>query len=326
MDPELVILDVGHGNCAIVTGENSVVIVDAPQGGIHIDTLKTKSISRVDAVVVSHADADHLQGVTALLYDEQIHVRKIYVNADPTKTSVARGLVWKNFVRAVTDAVNRGETTAAGVQRGDEVKVADKRIRLEVLAPTVDILLYGPGGTFRGRTLTSNSLSAVLRVVFDEQPVAILTGDLDNIGLQRLLEEEDDLRTPTMVFPHHGGRTGTDDRTFASTITERMDPETVVFSFGREKYNNPRPEIIQGTRSAKPTARIMCTQLSKKCSDSTFDLPHLSPLPARGRDLRQCCAGSLQIGADGVITPRVREHAAFVDSLAPLPLCRIPLP
>ncbi|MCQ3804861.1 MAG: hypothetical protein OXC98_10425 [bacterium] len=204
--------------------------------------------------------------------------------------------------------------------------MVDQRIRLEVLAPTVDMVLLGVGGRLEGETLTSNSLSGVLRVWFEEQPLAILAGDLDEIGLQRLLVEEEQLHGRVLVFPHHGGRTGGDDHSFVSTIMNAVDPETVVFSFGREKYSNPRPEIIHAIFSAKPGAKIMCTQLSKRCSASTFDPPHLASLPARGRDAGRCCAGSLQLDSQGVVTPQVAEHATFVDSLTPPPLCRIPLP
>ena len=322
MSPELIILDVAHGNCAIVIGEESVVIIDAPPGGVHIDTLKARSIREVHAIVISHADADHLQGVATLLYDEEIRVHKVYVNADSTKTSVAGGVVWTNFLIALADAVRRGEITRAGIQRGDEIAVFDPHIRLEVLAPTVDMVLCGAGGKFEGRTLTSNSLSAVVRVWLEEQPTAILAGDLDELGLQRLLEEEDELHAQVMVFPHHGGRTGGDDYAFALTIMDKVDPEFVVFSLGREKYRNPRPEIIKAIRSARPDTGIMCTQLSKRCSDSTFDPPHLAPLPALGREMGRCCAGSIQLDSNGVVTPQVEEHGAFVDSLTPPPLCR----
>lgn len=326
MGPELIILDVAHGNCAIVIGEGSVVVIDAPQGGVHVDTLRARGIREVHAIVVSHADADHMQGVTTLLYDEQIRIHKIYVNADPTKTAATSGLVWRNFLIAIADAVRRGEITRCGIQRGDEIAVVDQHIRLEVLAPTVDMVLLGVGGKSEGRTLTSNSLSAVLRVWFEEHPIAILAGDLDELGLQRLIAEEREIHARALVFPHHGGHTGGDDRSFASTIMNAVDPETVIFSFGREKYNNPRPQIVDAIRSANLDARIMCTQLSKRCSDSTFDPPHLASIPARGRDSGQCCAGSLRLDSQGVVAPQVAEHADFVNSLTPPPLCRIPLP
>ena len=326
ISPELIVLDVAHGNCAIVIGDESVVIIDAPQGGIHVDTLKARGIREVHAIVISHADADHMQGVTTLLYDKQIRIHKIYVNADPTKTAAASGLVWRNFLMAIADAVRRGEITRCGIQRGDEIAVVDQRIRLEVLAPTVDMVLCGVGGRLEGDTLTSNSLSVVLRVWFEEQPLAVLAGDLDELGLQRLLVEGEEFHAQVLVFPHHGGRTGGDDHAFASTIMNVVDPEMVIFSFGREKYDNPRPEIIDAILSAKPGAKIMCTQLSRRCSDLTFDPPHLASLPALGRDTGRCCAGSLQLDSQGVVTPKVAEHAAFVDSLDSPPLCRIPLP
>lgn len=326
VDPELIILDVGHGNCAIVIGEESVVIVDAPQGGVHIDTLKARSIKDVHAIVISHADSDHLQGVASLLYDEQIRVHRIYVNPDATKTVATDGLIWRNFVTAVADAHKRGEITRLGIQRGDNVSVVDQRIRLEVLAPAVDMVLLGVGGRWQGRKLTSNTLSAVLRVWFEDEPLAILPGDLDELGLQRLLTEKDELHARVLVFPHHGGHSGGDDRSFASAIMNAVDPETVVFSFDREKYNNPRPVMIDAIRSTNPDARIMCTQLSKRCSELALDPGHLAALPARGRDSGQCCAGSLQLNSQGVVAPKVAEHADFVNSLTPPPLCRIPLP
>ena len=326
MAPELILLDVGHGNCALVAGQDTAVVIDAPRGGVHGDALKNRSIREVHAVVISHADADHMGGVTSLLYDEDVRVHTVYVNPDATKTSGGGGPVWKNFLIALRDAERRNELKVSSIHRGDQIDLHDTRIRLEVLAPTTEFWLLGVGGTTEKGTLTPNSLSVVVRVWFDENPIALLPGDLDAQALEKLLDEDEELNAQLMVFPHHGGNTGGDNREFASLITKAVKPEIIAFSFGRHQASNPRPEIIDSVRSARPDVRIMCTQLSKRCSESTLDPQHIAPLPAKGRFGGNCCAGSLQFDPVGLVAPSAEEHADFVDDYTTSPLCRRELP
>ena len=323
MPPELIVLDVAHGNCTLVTGQDTTVVIDAPRGGLHIDALKERSIRKVHAVIVSHADADHMGGVAHLLYDEDVQVHSVYVNADATKTAQGGGAVWQNFVRALADAVERGEVKSFGIKRGSIIELNDRLIHLEVLAPSTDLVLLAAGGRDQERRLKSNTLSVVIRVLFGDRPLALLTGDLDQTGLESLLGGNDDLHAKALVFPHHGGRSGGDDRAFASAITEAVEPEIVIFSIGREmRYPNPRPEIVAGVLAAKPDVAIMCTQLSKRCSPVTFDPLHLAPLPAKGMYQGNCCAGSLQFDPHGLVAPSAEAHAEFIDNFTTSPLCR----
>ena len=321
MSPELILLDVAHGNCALVLGKNTVAVVDVPRGGLHVEALKERGVRDIHAVVVSHADADHVGGVSHLLYDEDLRVHTVYVNPDASKTAEGKGAVWQNFLTALADAEGRGEVDVASIKRGDNVDLHDDRIHLEILAPSTELFLLGVDGRAEGQTLTSNSLSVVVRIWFGNQPIALLTGDLDSFGLQRLIQKGDNLHAQVLVFPHHGGHSEGNDRTFASTISDAVNPKTIVFSFGREQYNNPQPEIIHGIRSAKPSAKIMCTQLSKACSPSTLDPVHIGPLPAKGREQGRCCAGSIRFTPDGLREPLGAEHRDFVAGLVPTPMC-----
>src|SRR5947209_951600 len=98
--PELCILDVGHGNCAVIHAHEGVVVVDAPLGRTLIEFLLTRHIREIDVVFVSHADADHVEGITTLLLDDRFLVRKIVVNPDATKET----RTWENFRIAVKEA------------------------------------------------------------------------------------------------------------------------------------------------------------------------------------------------------------------------------
>src|SRR4051812_1571926 len=101
--PELCILDVGHGNCGVVHTTEGVVIVDVPLGRTLVDFLVSRQITLIDLIIVSHADADHVAGLTPLLLDERFTVRRILVNPDATKDT----LVWNDFRCAAAAAEQR---------------------------------------------------------------------------------------------------------------------------------------------------------------------------------------------------------------------------
>lgn len=321
VSPELVLLDVAHGNCALVLSDEAFPLVDAPRGGLHIDALKMRDRLEVDVVVISHADVDHMGGLSHLLYDEDVRVRAVYVNADASKTAGGGGLVWGNFARAMADAMGRGETTVTAVKRGDPIACLEEPSGWRCLHRARGCICSAPVARWRANPLTSNALSVVIRVWFGDDPVAPLTGDLDDLGLRKLLEVVGDLHAQVMVVPHHGGHSGGDDDQFARTIGAAVNPKHVVFSFGREQYDNPQVGIIRGIREAAPGARIACTQLSKACSPEPLDPAHLAQLPAKGRGLGRCCAGSMLFAAEGLREPVAGDHTQFVEQRVPTPLC-----
>jgi beta-lactamase superfamily II metal-dependent hydrolase len=55
--PKLIILDVAHGNCAILQDTEGTVVIDCAHGYTLIDALQQLGISQVDRIIISHADA-----------------------------------------------------------------------------------------------------------------------------------------------------------------------------------------------------------------------------------------------------------------------------
>jgi len=79
--PELLILDVGHGNCAILRDTQGVSVVDCGKdGSTLVSTLRHLRINEVHHVLISHADIDHIGGLPQLL--ETFPVHNIYMNPD----------------------------------------------------------------------------------------------------------------------------------------------------------------------------------------------------------------------------------------------------
>ena len=81
-------VDVGQGDAVLIESPNGVIIVDGgPNKGLHKflrhrywPILKEQQSIHIDAVVVSHPDADHFNGLTHLLKDKKFTFGSIYHN------------------------------------------------------------------------------------------------------------------------------------------------------------------------------------------------------------------------------------------------------
>lgn len=321
---EFVVLDVGHGNCAIIRDQGAVAIVDAPTRSLLLDTLHDLGIDTVHSAFISHSDRDHISGILSLLTSDKIKVEQIFVNPDAAKTTKA----WRDFLAAVSVAIKKGACVVRNSLSSTEPgKVAVGKVLVDVVAPSPTLALTGVGGkTKNGRTVTANSLSAVLRISEKGTAGALLAGDLDEIGLEDAVEHGADLSASVLVFPHHGGMPGGDPAAFTSRLIQEVRPETVIFSNGRGRHDNPKHEIVAASLSAG--CWVACTQLSARCNplpigDGRSDLEGLR---ADGRPHGASCAGSMTISlADGARRPTeaAARHASFISARVATPMCRL---
>jgi beta-lactamase superfamily II metal-dependent hydrolase len=326
--PELIILDVGHGNCALLRDKEGVTLIDCPPGSILFELLESLEITKISNIIISHADQDHIAGLPQLLLSTK--VENIHLNSDWIRETQN----WREICSALKDARKH-----AGVKIETSLTTATTgrhnvgEVSVEILAPTPELALVGVGGKdLLGSKLTANSMSAVVSLSHGDRKVAILAGDLDQVGLNNLIQEGSCLKHDILVFPHHGGRPGqgVDGKEFARQLCEKIKPKCVIFSIDRSRHNNPRDEIIEGVLSAVPDVHIVCTQLSRKCAKNLPEEEpmHLTNLPARGRIEKKCCGGTIRLifGEDSdTYIPSPESHQDFI-SRYPESICRQFLP
>lgn len=316
----LTILDVGHGNCAILRSAGAVAVVDSPVGSLLLDTLRDLGIDRIDAAFISHSDKDHLAGIVALLTSQEVTVERLYVNPDAGKTSA----VWADLIAAVSVAQKKGacviSNSLTSVLPG-EVLIGDATIR--VVAPSAALALRGvPGVMPSGDVVTANSLSAVLRIENAAGGGVLLAGDLDEVGLADAVDHDADFGAKVLVFPHHGGSPGADVNGFVERLIGRVRPETVIFSNGRNKYELPLKSIVEAVVGAG--CSVACTQLTRACSQEPLVADHLETVRAHGRRQGYSCAGSITFN---LAAGAVREDEAlarfnsFVTDTVPTAMC-----
>ncbi|MGO7421010.1 ComEC/Rec2 family competence protein [Rhizobium ruizarguesonis] len=326
MASELRILDVGHGNSTLILSEKNCII-DCPGNTVLLDTLIEKKIKHIDIVLVSHADADHLVGITNILLSKDISVGALRENPNSERTSLA----FKTFLVAVEDAISRGVDAKSSLTAESPGVMNLGEVSLEVLSPGGASAFVGVGGTdISGNAITTNAASAVIKVVKDGVSKALLPGDMSSATLLDLRRRGIDLHAEILIFPHHGGTPEYGDATeFAKTLIEAVDPQLVIFSLGRGRYGTPRPEIVNAIRETKPNAHIACTQLSKSCAaDITgLDYNHLDTAPAHGKKTNACCAGTITFALDEAAETHLglKNHYDWIGKNISDSLCTKPL-
>lgn len=321
------ILDVGHGNSAIVRDGSRCAVIDAADDTTHAE-LERIGCDALEEVIVSHVDNDHIAGMNQLLLDPKWPLGRVRINTDASKSTKA----WIHLQQTLQLLADDKRTAGILPVRTDTgIPIRVGRAELEVCHPRTVMALAGPQARDpRFGKVTSNTMAAVVRVLLDGAEAVLLASDIDGVGLRDLLNHGRELRAEVLVFPHHGGLPGSAEPVaFARSLTAAVDPRLVVFSMGTSgRTANPRPDIIKGVREAAPDAHIACTQLSVHCHGAG-SLPtsegHLSEAMARGRSENRCCAGSIVVThtGDGFrYTPPLPHHGRFVLDSVSDPLCR----
>ena len=286
--PILSVLDVGHGNAAVLQDTDGVVVVDAGPRRRLLDFLRDEGINMVDVLLLSHADADHIGGAIELLLSREVGVRVVYVNPDSTKDSAQ----WNNLLYAFQYASpsSKGARLEIGLTSNLTGRLEQGAVAVEVLAPSPYLVAKGPGSKDQaGRPISSNTISGVIRMTMGGDGLVMLAGDLDRTGLENLVGDRNDLESRALVFPHHGGRPGVGTaREFTELLVESVRPDWVVFSIRSNDELYPNRDVVCGVRAGRPRARLVATQRAGTLSDEDandagtvhFDLGH-NPMTVR---------------------------------------------
>jgi competence protein ComEC len=180
--------DVGHGGCALIElPDGRMVLYDAGsmRGGASasaavVPLLHERGVRRLDAIILSHADLDHFNGVAGLL----------------DHFAVGRVVCSKTFEEKRTSAV--AYTLAALGRRGVPIVHVAAGDRIQAGEAALDVL-HPPAGWAGG---TENSRSVVVQVRYKGRSV-LLTGDLEAEGLTRVLHQPA-RAVDVLQVPHHG--------------------------------------------------------------------------------------------------------------------------
>ena len=173
--PCLVVLDVGHGSAAVLHDEGGTVVFDTGKGAHVTRHLNAVGVNRVEAMLLSHADADHIGGAATLLLNKSMHIGEVLLNPDSSKDSV----VFEQL-RYVLAEANQRAGTRINPKLTTSTQIERRGATIEILHPTDVKALSGVGGkSASGKRHTSNSMSAAILVSRGAKSSVLLAADIE---------------------------------------------------------------------------------------------------------------------------------------------------
>ncbi len=303
--PSLHILNVGHGNSAVIADGQRATVIDAGPGADLLAFLVRTGLKTIDALILSHADRDHIAGAIAVLGSDEINIKSVYLNTNSQKGTD----IWIDLLTALQDQHNRHKLIfEVGLTPHLNGRLNQGAVFVEVLAPSQFIAARGPGSKdLAGRTLTSNSVSAVIRITYHGTPVAMFPGDIDTVGLENLLENRNDVDAWLAVFPHHGGKPGPYDAgEFAIKFCSSVHPEIVVFSVSESEIGFPNVAVVEAVEA---TLSMSCMLTTRPCNTLREHIRKSK------RDSHRDGVGNIWVDLD--VAPLKVRYGATVDPSPP---------
>lgn len=244
-DLRITFFDVGKGNAALVEfPRGKKMLIDGggiPRGTFDIGRMVVapalwhEKIRRLDWVVLSHPDEDHMGGLPFLVEAFQ---PKAFWHMGACVESIS----FERLMKAVGSAGVK-VSLPEEVFPGEEIE----GVRVEVLHPLA-------GGMPRtGRSLSKiNDRSLVLRISWGPWGV-LFPGDLEKAGEAELVGTiGEGLESVVLLCPHHGSRSSC-----STPFLDSVSPWLCVVSCGGASKNFPHPEVLG--RLALRGTRVMRT-------------------------------------------------------------------
>jgi len=221
---DVLFFDVGHGDATLVStpGDHHVLVDTGPSspGGADVDDsvlpyLERHGIRHLDAVIVTHPDADHLGGLPSVV--QEVSVGTMYHGGWDVQTDLyhrSRRVLREHGV--VRRAVNRGDVWQVG-----------SSLRVEVLGPPV-----------RHSFENANDASVVVRLAYGSVSV-LLPGDIE-ADAERVLTQRfrSGLHSTIVKVPHHGSRTSSTER-FVRAVSDSSETRAIVSAGEANRYGMP---------------------------------------------------------------------------------------
>jgi competence protein ComEC len=205
--------------------------------------LKSRGVSKLDAVFLTHLDSDHISGIMDMLSQEGILDYNIEIGKICISDSVIEDETYDNLI----ELCKARNIPVYRLKTGDEIGYGD--VKFKVLHPAID---YTP--------TSKNEYSLVMKLTVDGVST-LLTGDVCADGeeiVARSLHGDIDIYKAA----HHGSKNSN-----TSGIISAASPQLTVISCGENnRYGHPHAEAVENFQNAgsdiivtKDTGAIMIT-------------------------------------------------------------------
>ena len=225
---EIHYINVGQGDATLIVGPtNQTMLIDTgdyrDDGEIVLNYLRRHDIDRIDYLVTTHADADHIGGHEAVINYYEAQANGIGAVYDSGIASSSQ--TYQEYL----DAVEKHDVPLYETRAGDPIPF--EGVQTEVLAP--------PDPYLDSEQRNENSI--VLRFSLG-QTSFMLPGDVEEDGESYLVSEHGTgLRSTVLKAAHHGSA-GSNTGPFLDAVQPRV---AVISSAYDSQYGHPAEEALR---------------------------------------------------------------------------------
>ncbi|WP_052675997.1 excalibur calcium-binding domain-containing protein [Paenibacillus sp. IHBB 10380] len=211
-------IDVGQGaSQLILTPSGKTMLIDGGNNDDEqriVNYLKKQGVKKVDILIGTHPDADHIGGLDAVV--NAFEIGSIYMPKVSSNT--------KTFESLLTSIANKNlKVTTA--KAGIDLKLDDQLI----------VNMIAPVNTYDD----TNDMSAVIKITFGSNSF-LFTGDAEAKSEKDLLANGTNLKSDVLLVGHHGSNSST-----SQSFLNAVNPAYAVIQVGENNYGHPTSNILK---------------------------------------------------------------------------------
>lgn len=218
---EVHFIDVGQGDATLILAEGHAMLIDAGDNnkGTAVQLyLKKRGVERLDYLVLTHTDSDHIGGADVII--SKFDIGQIFLS-DFKKEN-------KTYRELMESMKNRGMTFSAP-EVGAEYKLGDAVFT--IIAPN--------------DTYDDPNDSCIALIIDHGENSFLFSGDCEEAAERDILENGMDLDVDVYQAGHHGSRTSSMEE-----FLDVMSPEYAVISCGEgNSYGHPHAQTLNNLRA-----------------------------------------------------------------------------
>jgi competence protein ComEC len=176
--------------------------------------LKGKGITKIDKLILTHGDMDHIGGALAVM--QEINVKEVLLPAVEETSQTEREIIEQAKIK---------EIPVLFVSEGYHWK-----------RKTSEFYILAPGQSFKGER-NSGSIAIVAKIGGLSW---FFGGDLDQAGEEKIIEKYPNLHVDVLKAGHHGSRTSS-----AASFVRQLQPTFALISAGENnRFGHPHQEVL----------------------------------------------------------------------------------
>lgn len=210
-------IDVGQGAAqVIVTPNNKVMVIDGGNNSEEktmVNYLNSLGIKKVDILIGTHPDADHVGGLDAVV--DHFDIGQVIMPKVQRDTQTYQSLL--NSIAA------------------KDLKVTTAKAGLTVsLDPSVNVQMISPVG----ENSDANEMSAVVKLTYGNHSF-LLVGDAGVETEKTWIQNGVNLQSTVLLVGHHGS-----DSSTSEAFVNKVKPTYAVIQVGKNSYGHPTDTVL----------------------------------------------------------------------------------